>query len=48
MTVEQRQDIHRRARDIVEHNYNHFYGGAFEKILWDELNDMLNSIESDC
>ena len=45
MTVEQRQDIHRRARDIVEHNYNHFYGGAFEKILWDELNDMLNSIE---
>lgn len=45
MTVEQRQELHRRARDIVEHNYNHFYGGAFEQILWDELNDMLNGIE---
>lgn len=45
MTVEQRQDIHARAVEIVEHNYNHFYGGAFEKILWDEFNDMLNSIE---
>jgi hypothetical protein len=45
MTIQQRQDLHHRARAIVEHNYNHFYGGAFEKILWDELNDMLNSIE---
>jgi hypothetical protein len=45
MTIQQRQDLHHQAREIVEHNYNHFYGGAFEKILWDELNDMLNSIE---
>jgi len=45
MSVEQRQEIHQRALEIVEHNYNHFYGGAFEKILWDELNGMLNSIE---
>lgn len=45
MTIQQRQDLHHRAREIVEHNYNHFYGGAFEKILWEELNDMLNSIE---
>ena len=45
MTVEQRQAIHQQTLEIVEHNYKHFYGGAFEKILWDELNDMLNSIE---
>ena len=45
MTVEQRLELHRQALEIVEYNYNHFYGGAFENILWDELNDMLNSIE---
>lgn len=45
MSVEQRLDIHRAAREIVEHNYNHFYNGGFEKILWSELNGMLNSVE---
>lgn len=45
MTVEQRQAIHQQTLEIVEHNYNHFYGGAFEKILWEEFNDMLNRIE---
>ena len=28
---------------IVEHNYNHFYGGAFEKILWEELTQMVEN-----
>ena len=32
-----------RAQEIIEHNYNHFYNGGFEKILWEELNEMLNS-----
>lgn len=32
-----------RAQEIIEHNYNHFYKGGFEDILWKELNEMLDS-----
>lgn len=45
MTQEQKQELFVKMIPVLEHNYNHFYGGAFEKILWDELNDMLNSVE---
>jgi hypothetical protein len=44
---EYRQDIFDSAQEIVEHNWNHFYGGGFEKILWQELKDMLNALEFD-
>ena len=36
-----REWLHEQCAPIVEHNYNHFYGGAFEKILWDELIGMV-------
>jgi len=42
---EHRQDIFDSAQDIVKHNWNHFYGGGFEAILWQELQDMLNDLE---
>jgi hypothetical protein len=44
---EHRQAIFDSAWDIVQHNWNHFYGGGFEQILWQELQDMLNDIEFD-
>jgi len=44
-TQEQKQQLFDSMQEVLEHNYNHFYGGAFEQILWDEFNDMLNSIE---
>jgi hypothetical protein len=44
---EHRQDIFESAWEIVEHNWNHFYGGGFEAILWQELKDMLNELEFD-
>ena len=44
---EHRQAIFDSAWDIVKHNWNHFYGGGFEAILWQELQDMLNDIEFD-
>ena len=44
---EHRQDIFKSAQEIVEHNWNHFYGGGFERILWQELKDMLNELEFD-
>jgi hypothetical protein len=42
---EHRQDIFESAHEIIEHNWNHFYGGGFEAILWQELKDMLNGFE---
>jgi hypothetical protein len=44
---EYRQAIFDSAQDIVKHNWNHFYGGGFEAILWQELKDMLNELEFD-
>jgi hypothetical protein len=42
------QGIFESAREIIEHNWNHFYNGGFEKILWQELQDMLNEFEFSC
>ena len=44
---EDRQAIFESAWPIIEHNWNHFYGGGFEEILWQELKDMLNELEFD-
>lgn len=44
---EDRQAIFESAWEIVEHNWNHFYNGGFERILWQELQEMLNDIEFD-
>ena len=41
LTIQQRQELYQQARPIVEHNYRHFYSGAFEQVLWQELNTML-------
>ncbi len=46
LTPEGRQDLFEMARPIIEHNWNHFYNGGFEQVLWRELQEMLNGIES--
>jgi hypothetical protein len=43
LSLQERQQIHRACLPIVEHNYNHFYHGAFESVLWQELTNMLNN-----
>jgi hypothetical protein len=47
LTPSGRQDLFELCRPVIEHNWNHFYGGGFEKILWNELQEMLNAIELD-
>jgi hypothetical protein len=42
---EHRQDIFDSAQEIIQHNWNHFYHGGFEAVLWQELKDMLNELE---
>ena len=41
LSVTERQKIHQACLPIVEHNYRHFYSGAFADVLWQELNTML-------
>jgi hypothetical protein len=45
LSTEAKQDLFDRAREVIEHNWNHFYNGGFEAVLWTELNDMLAQID---
>jgi hypothetical protein len=44
LSLQQKQNLYTAAIPIIQHNYNHFYNGAFESILWTELTGMLNSM----
>ena len=39
------QRIYQAAVPVLEHNFQHFYGGGFEQVLWRELVDMLAAVE---
>lgn len=45
LSTQAKQDLFHSAQSVIEHNWNHFYNGGFEAILWKELTDMLESIE---
>jgi hypothetical protein len=45
MSPEGKQDLFDQCQEVIEHNWNHFYSGGFEAVLWKELNEMLNEIE---
>ena len=45
LSVDERIALYNLCRETIEHNWNHFYAGGFERILWAELQDMLNGIE---
>lgn len=47
MSIAEKQNLYTAALPIVQHNFDHFYGGNFEKILWDELQTMLHQIKKD-
>jgi hypothetical protein len=37
---------HRHALPMVQHNFQHFYGGGFELVLWKELIEMLEALRA--
>jgi len=45
MDTDQKNALFNSAKAIIQHNWDHFYNGGFEQILWTELQEMLNSIE---
>ena len=47
LSAAERQQIHRHCLPVVEHNYNHFYRGAFGDLLWTELTSMLTEFKKD-
>jgi len=42
-----KQHLFEQAQEVIEHNWNHFYNGGFEAVLWTELQEMLNDIDTD-
>jgi hypothetical protein len=47
LPIEAKQDLFDQAQEVIEHNWNHFYNGGFEAVLWQELQEMLNGIDTD-
>jgi len=47
LPVEAKQDLFDQAQEVIKHNWNHFYNGGFEAVLWQELQEMLNGIDTD-
>jgi len=45
LSVLQKQELFQACWPIIEHNWNWFYYGRFESVLWCELTDMLDSIK---
>ena len=43
---QEKNDIFKKCIPIIEHNWNHFYGGGFERILWEELTTMLHNLKA--
>jgi len=39
--------LYRHMIPTITHNYNHFYNGEFQNILWKELSEMLENIKRD-
>lgn len=46
MSVNQRYTLFQQCVPIIEHNWNHFYHGGFEQMLWKELTYMLETIRA--
>jgi hypothetical protein len=46
LSPKERLNVHRRCLPAVIHNYEHFYGGNFDRVLWRELQAMLSELHS--
>ena len=45
LSDEKKQELFQRCQGVIEHNWNWFYHGGLESVLWKELNGMLDSIK---
>ena len=42
MSQKEKTQLQTAVNSTVEHNFNWFYGAEFEKLLWQELTEMMN------
>jgi len=47
LSVAERTSLFHHAIPTINHNWNHFYNGGFESVLWDELQSMLKAIHAE-
>ncbi len=47
MSTGELEQLYRHSIPIIEHNFQHFYSGDFENILWKELNTMMERMKRD-
>jgi hypothetical protein len=45
LSTAEKQKVFESAHEVIAHNWNHFYNGGFESVLWPELLEMLNGIK---
>ena len=43
MSQKEKAQLQTAVNSTVEHNYNWFYSAEFEKLLWQELTEMINT-----
>ncbi len=44
LSPQQKQELFEQCWPIIEHNWNWFYHGGFESVLWQELSQMLDQL----
>lgn len=44
LPANQKQQLFAAAHSICDYNYQHFYSGGFERVLWQELESMLHGL----
>lgn len=44
LSTQEKQQLYKHAQPIVDYNFDHFYLGGFEQILWQELTSMLKAM----
>jgi hypothetical protein len=47
LSVTERIALFDLCRETIQHNWDHFYGGGFEAVLWAELQSMLKDIHAE-
>jgi hypothetical protein len=43
---QEKNEMFQKCIPIIEHNWNHFYNGGFEKVLWAELTAMFDNLKA--
>ena len=46
LSEQNKQELFQSCWPVIEHNWNWFYQGGFESVLWPELTSMLDSIQA--